>query len=172
MVFCTEAQRSALFSSMKFGLTDGVQDTGLQSAEAIVQIWNLRFGEGEGLGIAYLGQLVDDRAARVGQAEDFCRFVEGFTGSVIDGFADDFHVKVVLHHHNLGVTTRDGETQEREVGHLSVGVVGSEMHQYVRIHVVNLHHWDVQRLRESLCKRSPDEQGAQKSGTTRKSNGG
>ena len=85
-------------------------------------------GEGEGVGVAYLGQLVDDGTARVGQTEDFGSFVEGLTSSIVDGLADDFHVEIVLHHHDLGVAARDGETQEREVGHLCMGLIGGEMH--------------------------------------------
>ena len=42
-----------------------IQETGLQSAEAVVVAWDVRLAELERVGVAFLGQFVDDRASGI-----------------------------------------------------------------------------------------------------------
>ena len=73
-------------------ITEGVEEGGLEPAEAIVVAWDVGLAEGKGLRIALIGKAVDDRATRVTQPHDFRTLVEGFARCIIDGLPDDLHV--------------------------------------------------------------------------------
>ena len=68
------------------------------------------------MGIAEFGSLGDSRAARVGEAEDFGDFIEGFADGVILGLPDEVVVAVGAEVDELGVAAGDDEGEEGEIG--------------------------------------------------------
>ena len=80
------------------------------------------------------------RTAGVGQPHDFGAFVKGLAGGVIYGFAQDFHVVVVLDKYQLRVAALNEQTQKRILGHLVLGLAPYEVRQYVCVQVVDVYY--------------------------------
>ena len=84
-------------------ITYKIQKRGLDSAEAIVETWDMRLGEFVFQRIAFLGKSVHDRSSRVSQAHHLGTFVKGFTHSVIDSLSKDFVFQRAVDTDDLGV---------------------------------------------------------------------
>ncbi len=94
-----------------------IEEICFESAEAVVESGYGRFGEGEAVGVALFGQLIDVGAAGVRKAHHLGALVEGLTGGVVDGLADDLHVEMIPDQDDLGVSARDEEAEERKGRH-------------------------------------------------------
>ena len=107
------------------GLVDEVEGGGLETAEGEVQVVSLDggAGEGEGLGVALVSQLVQSGTAGVGHTDDAADLIEGLAAGVIAGGTDLGEGGVVLHHVEGGMAARDHHGQEGglQVGLLEVG---------------------------------------------------
>ena len=73
-------------------VSEGVEEGGLQSTEAVVVAGDIRLAEGEGLRVALVGEAVHHRPARIAKPHDFSALVEGLTRCIIDRLTDDLHV--------------------------------------------------------------------------------
>ena len=71
-----------------------IEETGFQSAEAVVIAWDVGLGELECIRVSLSGQTVDDGAAGVAQFHHLGTLVDGFACGIVDGLADDFHILV------------------------------------------------------------------------------
>ena len=111
-------------------------------------------------GIAFAGQPVDRRAARIPEAEVARHLVERLARGVVDGLADHPVAPVVLHDHRHGVATRHDEHRERRH---EVGVFEPRRVQ-VRLEVVHAHVGQVGREREPLGRGHAHEQRAGEAG--------
>ncbi len=119
-------------------LLEGVEDAGLQAAEAEVELAGVGLGEFDG-GFSLFGELVDFGAGRVGEAEHLAGFVEGFASRIVDGAADDLLLQRRVDYDQLGVATGDRQAQE---GKGRLGGFG-EVGQHVGLHMVDLNQWEV-----------------------------
>lgn len=93
---------------------DGAEDGGFEAGEGEVEAVDLRMGKMIGCRVAGLGAAGNSGAAGVGEAEDFGDLIEAFADSVVASGADDLEMVVLGHVDDLGVTTRDDESEERE----------------------------------------------------------
>ena len=82
-----------------------VHHRGLETGEGEVGFPGHRPGEAHRGRVAVLGEAVDDRAARVPEAEMARHLVERLARGVVDGLADDAVAAVGFHHHGHGVPT-------------------------------------------------------------------
>ena len=123
------------------GVAQRVEERGLQPREGVVEAVDVGSGEAEGLGVALLGQAVDDRTARIGESHHFGTLIEGFTRGVVNRRADNLHLERGVHPDNLRVSAADEQAEEREVGvgQLAVRQV-EEVRKDVALEVVDLHH--------------------------------
>ena len=80
-----------------------VEEGCLDAGERVVVSCNLRSGKLEGVGIALLGQAVDDGAAGVAEVHDFGCLVDSLAGGVVDCLTKDFHLEMALEQQYLGV---------------------------------------------------------------------
>ena len=144
------------------GLVDEVEGGGLETAEGEVQIVPLDggAGEGEGLGVALVGQLVQSGTAGIGHTDDAADLIEGLAAGIVAGGADLGEGGVVLHHVEGGMAARDHHRQE---GGLQVGLlqVGGG---HVSVDVVHGHQGDAIGIGQGLGEvdthqKSPDEAG-------------
>lgn len=122
----------------------GVEEAGFESAEAVIEAGNVGFGEVEGAGISLGGKSVNVWAAGVREAHDFGALVEGLAGSVVDGFAEDFHVARPFNPDNLGVTAGNQQAEEGKFGDFLVGSFAYEMGEDVAVEMVDVEQRDAQ----------------------------
>lgn len=80
-----------------------VEERSFQSAKTIVESGDLWLVKGEASGVAFFGKTVDDGPSGIWQSHHLGAFVESFSGGVIDGLTDYFHVEVVADDDELGV---------------------------------------------------------------------
>jgi len=73
-----------------------IEERGLQSAEAVIQTWQVRNGKLEALRVSLLRVFVNNGTARVWQSEDLRRFIESFARRIINSAAQLNHVEVVV----------------------------------------------------------------------------
>ena len=154
------------------GVAQRVEERGLQPREGVVEAVDVGSGEAEGLGVALLGQAVDDRTARIGESHHFGTLIEGFTRGVVNRRADNLHLERGVHPDNLRVSAADEQAEEREVGvgQLAVRQV-EEVRKDVALEVVDLHHRDVVGDGEPLGERNAHEQRTQQAGAAREGDG-
>ena len=117
----------------------------------------------ERLGITLLGQAVYPRAAGIRQTHHLGTFVKSLARRVIDSLPDDLHVVVSLDQHYLAVAAADQQTQERELGMLTMLAILHKMRQHVALQVVDIHQRNTQTQRQALGKRGANQQRAQQS---------
>ena len=79
-----------------------VKKRGLKSAKTIIQPWNMRFAEREGfLGLPCRASFVNNRTTWISQSHYLRAFVNGFTGGIINGLPQNFHIVIGFHQDNL-----------------------------------------------------------------------
>ena len=86
-------------------ITEGIEEGGLEPAEAIVVAWDVGLAEGKSLRIPFVSKAVDDRATRVTQPHDLRTLIEGFARSIVNGLPDDLHIGGRAHEDDLRVAT-------------------------------------------------------------------
>jgi len=112
--------------------------------------------EVEGGGITERRQAGQRWSAGIAQPHQLGRLVEGFAGRVVDGFAQQFVMPDVVDAHQLGVSARHQQGNEREVG----GITGQERRQQVTFEVVHTQHRSIQGRPEGTGHPGPDQQRA------------
>lgn len=147
-------------------LAEKIKDGGFEARKAKVETGYLRFGELE-TRLPLLGEFVDEGASGVFQAQQLARFVEGFTGCVVKGGAEDFHVEVVIDADDLRVAPRNGKTKKGKGWMWFFGKVG----QHVGLHVVYLYEGNAQRLSKTLGKGRTHDEGTDEARASCKGNG-
>ena len=100
-------------------------------------------------------QLVHNRAAWIGQSDEFGHLVEGLSRGIVERLTQHAHVVGRIHTDELGVTPAHCQTQKRKSRRVArLQHVGED----VCAHVVHGNGWDVQRPGHGLGKRCPDMQ--------------
>ena len=106
--------RHNLFS-LHFAFIQMVQYSRFNTAKAEV-IWCLIYfclWKIKGVGISFSGKLVYFWAARIAQPDGSCHFIKGFACCVISCSAQDFKLTVIFYDHQMRMTARHYQTQER-----------------------------------------------------------
>ena len=113
-----------------------VEEGGLDAREGVVVACDVWCGEGVGVGVALLGEAVDDGTSRVAEVHDLGGLVDGFACGVVDGGAEALDVEVVAQQQYLGVAAGDQQADEGELGH---GLAAfDEVGEHVGLEVVDL----------------------------------
>ena len=130
-------------------VTHEIQQRGLDSAEAVVETRNMRFREFIFQRISFLGKTVYNRSARISEPHHLRTFVKRLTHSVIDGLTENLIFKRAVHTYNLRVTSRNQQTEIREL-RLTVFpvILLDEVRQNMSLEMVHLD----QRLVQGHCK--------------------
>lgn len=118
----------------------------------------------ESVGVALFGQTVDDWAARVAEVHYFSGLVDGLTSSIIDGLTQDLHLEMAFEEQDLGVATRDKETDEGELRDNALIVFLDKMGKDMCLKVVDLNKRDVLGESERLGEGDADHEGTEEAG--------
>src|SRR6202012_4924770 len=81
----------------------------------------------EGFRVSPFGLLLDQRAARVAEAEQARRLVEGLAGGVVEGLAEQLVALVVADRGEQGVAAGGDEAEERRLERLRLEEVGGDV---------------------------------------------
>jgi hypothetical protein len=131
---------------------------GLEPAEAKIQasIGHLGPRKRETLRIPLGGQPIDNRAAGVAQAEEFCDLVQGLSCGIVPGLGEQSEVQRPLELEKRCVPPTDQERQDR-IGDIPVL---DERRIYVGLQVVGRDQRPAVGVGQSLGKGEADQQGA------------
>ena len=144
------------------------QDGGLQTREReVVPLVAHGPREGDGRRVAGGGELVDDGASRVAQAEVASHLVEGFSGGVVQRLAEDLVQAVVEHVDEHGVAAGDDKRDRRRCG---LGVL-QEVGVDVGLQVVHADQGYFQEGRQRLGRGDADDQRPHQPGADRDRDG-
>src|SRR3954464_3442999 len=106
-------------------------------------------------GLALLGERRERRAAGIAEAEELRRLVESFPGGVVLGLAEQRITPDAIHAHELRVTARNQQGDEREFGPTS----GKERREQVALEVMDTEDRHTKRFAQGMGIGGPDEQG-------------
>ena len=136
----------------------GVQGKGLQSAEAEIEAGAIDHGTREivAVGIAALRELRQRRSARVGQAKQLGRLVEGLADRVVHRVAEHPVAPHAVDLHDHAVAAGDQQGQERELR----GIRLQHGRQQVPFHMMNGDRRHTPGPGEAAPGHRPDQQGA------------
>ena len=171
-----------------------VEKRGFQPRKAVVEARDVRLGKLIGVGIALTGEPVDNRTAGIAQAHHLRTLVDGLAGGIVDGLAENLHIVVGIHLHNLRISTAHEQAEEgkRRRPHPSpprrgreqrfgatisvsppFGGVGGgyKMRHHVPLQVVHVDERDAQRACKAFRKAHAHEQRAHQPGTAREGDG-
>ena len=153
----------------------GFSGLGARRLTAKVKLgFDLREGEGYGMGVAVQGEGVDPWASGIAQTEEFGDFVIGFARSVVDGAADEGVVPGAVGRAGeieMCVATGDDEGESglvveiRAVGFAGGTALVEEDGMDVPLKMVDGDERDVLRVGEGLCVDDADEEGSGKART-------
>ena len=152
-------------------VSEEIEKRGFDAAEGIVVSLYLRCRKMVGIRIALFGQPVDDGAARVSEVHDFCRFVDGFSGSIVDSLPKYLHLEVAAKEQNLCVSARDEKANERKFRFFRTLRLMDEMTQHMCLQVVHLNEWFSQSLSETFGETYAHHQRTHESGAAGESYG-
>src|SRR3954453_19210067 len=98
------------------------QDGGLEAAEAEIERIALHLGRGKThrMKMTKRSQFVDDRTARIPEAQELGDFVEGFAGGVVAGFSEQAVMKTIKHFEQVGMTPANHERERRQLDGLGL----------------------------------------------------
>lgn len=134
-------------------VAEKIEERGLDAAKAVIEIGDRGDSEMESVGVALLGQTVDDRSAGITEVHDFSSLVDGFARRVVDSLTKDLHVEMAAKEQNLGMSSRDEETDKRKLWHAAVVILLDEMGEHMGLEVVDFQEGDIQSLRKTFGKR-------------------
>ena len=118
-------------------------------------------GKGDGVGIAFFGQFVDLRTARIGIAHDAGDLVESFAGGIVAGLAHESERIIAIDLDQLGMAAGYDEGQERRFQIGMAEEVGKDM----AFHVVDADQGLIGSKADSLGRCDADQQGPDQAGT-------
>src|SRR5690606_1063935 len=82
-----------------------IKDRCLESAETEIQSGYLGFGEFVFIAVAVFSVFVNERSTWVRKAEEFCRFVKGFSRRVVNSLPKHFHFMGRFTQNNLRMSS-------------------------------------------------------------------
>ena len=108
---------------------DVIQNAGLDAAEAEVQavLFQKDSGELNGVGVAFLGQLIDQRTAGIAQSQYAGNLVKGFAHGIIAGTSQHFEAVISLDIHDVSMSSADHQSHERRLQIRRLHVIGTDM---------------------------------------------
>ena len=154
----------AHFLPLLLGIVDQVDRRRLQTGKGKIIGMILDDGQRQRVfcGIALFAQPIQRRAAGIRQTQHATDFVKGFAGCIIPGSAHHFHMGVVDHIQNDGMSAR---SHQRRHGRLQFGegdVIGCHM----AANMMHRHEGLVQRQRSGLGKVGTHQKCSDQTGST------
>ena len=97
-------------------ITQRVKKRRFQSAKTIIQTRNMRFTKSISLRIALTCQTVNYRSPRITKSHYFRRFINCFSGSIVNSLSQNLHIIICFHQYNLRITSGYQQTKEWKIG--------------------------------------------------------